>query len=76
MLTIGKNLKYNWVENFVVARSLLGWSEVEFWAANPRMFYAFLFTYTDLKTTILNDSIQNEVLVGKDAINALAHICK
>jgi len=58
-----------------VARTILGWSEAEFWLATPRMFYAFFFTYTNLHTTAINDSLKPQVLVGKDALSALMKIC-
>lgn len=58
-----------------MARTVLGWSEAEFWQATPRMFYAFFFTYVDLQTKAVDVSSKQQVLVGKDAISALTQFC-
>lgn len=74
---VERKIKYDWVNNIVIACTMLGWSEREFWRSTPRKFYAFLYTYADLQRQALT-AVQNnskpEALIGKDAITALSHL--
>ena len=58
--------------NYVTARTALGWSEKDFWEATPRKFYAFFFTYLNLREKVFQDN--QEVLVGEKAMQALTNL--
>ena len=60
------------VGNYVAARTVLNWSDEEFWRETPRKFYAFLFTYAKLRENALYDN--QEVLVGENAFKELAQL--
>ncbi len=67
-------MSFNWDENYVTARQILGWSESEFWESNPRNLYATFFNYIDIQAKAQEIAIKPQALVGKDAFNALAQI--
>ncbi len=56
-----------------MATSILGWSDADFWASTPRKYFAVLYTYSEIKSSLFTKANQ-EVLVGKKALSALSDI--
>ena len=66
-------LEFDWVSMYAAARSILGWSDEEFFAATPRKYYAHYFAYCKMHN-ILSEKPALNPLVGKEAIKCLSQI--
>lgn len=58
---------------YAAARSILSWSDEEFFAATPRKYYAHYFAYCKMHN-ILTEKPSPKPLVGRDAIKSLSQI--
>lgn len=65
---------FNWVEDYVVARKILGWTDHEFWSASPRKLLAVYYTYLEFQDKINQAVVKQKPLLGKEAIKSLAGI--
>jgi hypothetical protein len=57
---------------YTIARTILGWSDKEFFESTPGKYFAVLQKYGEIKQKLLQP--QERPLVGKDAINALTQV--
>lgn len=69
-------MTFSWVDDYVIARKILGWSDDEFWNAFPRKLYAVYYAYLDLQDRINNAQTQQKVLVGEEAVMSLKQIAQ
>lgn len=60
----------------MIARSILGWSDEEFWSATPRKLFAVYYTYLSLRESINNAVAVQNPLVGKAAVEALQGVAR
>ena len=65
--------EFDWLGAYTTAMCFWGWSDSDFWAATPRKYFAVLYKYVEIKNS-MNDKPKQEVLVGKQALNALSNL--
>lgn len=58
---------------YTTARCIFGWSDEEFWKATPRMYFAVLYKFAQIKQM---STPKEEVLVGQDALQALSSMAR
>ena len=73
---ISGKIEYDWVKNYVCAKTILNWSDQDFWEATPKMFYACFCTYTEMHVEANKKIETPEPLVGRDAIKALSYVAQ
>ena len=64
-------MEFDWVFAYTTARTILNWSDEEFWAATPRKYFAVSQKYGEMNKLL---SPKPKALVGENAIKALAGI--